>query len=48
MDLVETGWGGVDWIGVAQDMGKWRALVNAAKNLRMISRLVLIFMALIS
>jgi hypothetical protein len=27
------GWGGVDWIGQAQDTDKWRALVNAAMNL---------------
>jgi hypothetical protein len=26
MDLLEIGWGGVDWIGVAQDRDKWRAL----------------------
>jgi hypothetical protein len=30
MDLLETGWGGVDWI----DRDKWRALVNAVMNLR--------------
>jgi hypothetical protein len=24
MDLVEVGWGGVDWIGLAQGMSKWR------------------------
>jgi hypothetical protein len=29
MDLVELGRGGVDWIGIAQDREKWRALVNA-------------------
>jgi hypothetical protein len=29
MDLVEVGWGDVDWIGLAQDRDKWRALVNA-------------------
>jgi hypothetical protein len=34
MDLGETGWGGEDWIGLAQDRGKWRALVNAVMNLR--------------
>jgi hypothetical protein len=34
MDLLETGWGGVDWIGLAQDRDKWRALVNAIMNLR--------------
>jgi hypothetical protein len=34
MDLLEIGWGGVDWIGLAQDRDKWRALVNAVMNLR--------------
>jgi hypothetical protein len=34
MDLLEIGWGGVDWIGLAQDTDKWRALVNAVMNLR--------------
>jgi hypothetical protein len=34
MDLLEIGWGGVDWIGLAQDRAKWRALVNAVINLR--------------
>jgi hypothetical protein len=24
--------GDVDWIGLAQDRGKWRALVNAVMN----------------
>jgi hypothetical protein len=33
MDLLEMGWGGVDWIGRAQDRDKWRALVNAVMNL---------------
>jgi hypothetical protein len=33
MNLVEIGWGGVDWIGLAQDRDKWRALVNAEMNL---------------
>ena len=26
--------GGMDWIDLAQDRGKWRALVNAIMNLR--------------
>jgi hypothetical protein len=26
--------GGMDWIDMAQDMGRWRALVNAVMNLR--------------
>jgi hypothetical protein len=34
MDVLEIGWGGVDWIGLAQDRDKWRALVNAVMNLR--------------
>jgi hypothetical protein len=34
MDLVEVGWGDVDWIGLAQDRGRRRALVNAVMNLR--------------
>jgi hypothetical protein len=34
MDLLEIGWGDVDWIGLAQDRDKWRALVNAVMNLR--------------
>jgi hypothetical protein len=33
MDLGETGCGVVDWIGRAQDGGKWRALVNAVMNI---------------
>jgi hypothetical protein len=33
-DLGEIGSGGVDWIGLAQDRDKWRALVNVAMNLR--------------
>jgi hypothetical protein len=34
IDLREVGWGDVDWIGVAQDRGRWRALVNLVLNLR--------------
>jgi hypothetical protein len=34
IDLLETGWGGVDWIGLSQDRDKWRALVNVVMNLR--------------
>jgi hypothetical protein len=30
--LLEIGWGGVDWIGLAQDRDKWRAPVNAVMN----------------
>jgi hypothetical protein len=34
MDLREIVWGGVDWIGLAQDKDKWRVLVNVFMNLR--------------
>jgi hypothetical protein len=34
MDLREIVWGGVDWIGLAQDRDRWRALVNSVLNLR--------------
>jgi hypothetical protein len=33
MDLGEAKWGSVDWIGLAQDMDQWRALVNTEMNL---------------
>jgi hypothetical protein len=34
LDLREIGWDGVDWIELAQDRDKWRALVNTVMNLR--------------
>jgi hypothetical protein len=34
IDLGEVGWGDVDWINLAQDRNRWRALVNALMNLR--------------
>ena len=34
MDLKELGCEGMDWISVAQDRDRWRALVNAVMNLR--------------
>jgi hypothetical protein len=34
MDLGEMGWEGVNWIDLAQDRDKWRAVVNAVMNLR--------------
>jgi hypothetical protein len=34
MDLREMGWGGMDWIDLAQDRDQWRALVNKVMNLR--------------
>jgi hypothetical protein len=33
-DLRDVGCGYVDWIGLAQDRDRWRALVNAEMNLR--------------
>jgi hypothetical protein len=34
MDVGEVGWGDVDWIGLAKDRNKWRALMNWVLNLR--------------
>jgi hypothetical protein len=34
MYLGEVGWGDVDWIGLAQDRNRWRALVNSVSNIR--------------
>jgi hypothetical protein len=34
MDLVKVGWCDEDWSGLAQDRGRWRALVNSVSNLR--------------
>jgi CRISPR/Cas system-associated protein Cas7 (RAMP superfamily) len=34
IDLHEVGYGGMDWIGLAQDRHRWRELLDAVMNLR--------------
>jgi hypothetical protein len=34
MNLQEVGWGGMDWINLAQDRDRWRPLVYTVINLR--------------
>jgi hypothetical protein len=34
LDLGEVGWGDVDWIGLAKDSNRRRALMNSVLNLR--------------
>jgi hypothetical protein len=34
MDLGEVGWADVDWIGLAKDKNRCRAVVNSILNLR--------------
>jgi hypothetical protein len=34
MDRREIGWGGMDWIVLAQDRDQWRALVNMVINIQ--------------
>jgi hypothetical protein len=35
MALGEVGWGDVDWVGLAEDKNRLRALVNLVMNLRL-------------
>jgi hypothetical protein len=37
MDLSEIGWWGVEWIHPSQDRDRWRAVVNAVMNLRLLA-----------
>jgi hypothetical protein len=37
MDLREVGLEGVDWIRLSQDRDRWRAIVNAVMNLRVLA-----------
>jgi hypothetical protein len=37
MDLREIGLGGVDWIQLAHDRDRWRAVVSAVMNLRVLA-----------
>jgi hypothetical protein len=34
MDIREVGWEDMNWIDLAQDRDRWRAIVNAVMNLR--------------
>jgi hypothetical protein len=36
IDLIEIGWGGVDWIDLTTDRDQWGALVNAVINFRVL------------
>jgi hypothetical protein len=37
MDLREIGLGGVDWIQLSRDRDRWRAVVSAVMNLRVLA-----------
>jgi hypothetical protein len=34
IDLLEVGWGDVDWIDLAQNRNRWRTLVDSVLNRR--------------
>jgi hypothetical protein len=36
-DFRRTGWRGVEWIHLAQDRDRWRAVVSAVMNLRVLA-----------
>jgi hypothetical protein len=38
IDLMEIGLGGVDWIRLAQGRDRWRAVVSAVMNLRVLAQ----------
>jgi len=35
-DMREVGWGDMDWIALAEDRDRWRAVVSAVMNLRVL------------
>jgi hypothetical protein len=37
MNFKETGWRSVEWIQLAQDRDRWRAVVNTVMNLRILT-----------
>jgi hypothetical protein len=37
MDLRETGWGSVNWIRLAPDRDRWRAVMNAVMNFQVLA-----------
>jgi hypothetical protein len=37
LNFREIGWGGVEWIHLAQDRDRWGAVVNAVMNLRVLA-----------
>jgi hypothetical protein len=37
INFMETGWGSVEWIQLAQDRDRWRAVVNTVMKLRVLA-----------